>query len=67
VQPQQVFFSNGYLNQFGHPHKSVRARFEQRGSSALSTASAGALEIFIDPNHPMLIKHHRASQRRYWM
>lgn len=67
VQPQQVFFSNGYLNQFGHPHKSVRNRFKHWGSAAFSTASFGALEIFIDPNQPILIKSHRASQRRYWM
>jgi competence protein ComEC len=67
VQPQQVVFSNGYLNQFGHPHKTVRTRFEQWGSSAFSTASGGALEIFIDPNQPILIKNHRASRRRYWM
>ena len=67
VQPQQVVFSNGYLNQFGHPNKSVRTRFEQWGSSTISTASVGALEIFIDPNQPILIKNHRASQRRYWM
>jgi competence protein ComEC len=67
VQPQQVIFSNGYLNQFGHPHRSVRTRFEQWGSSAFSTASAGAVEIFIDPNQPMLIQRHRESLRRYWL
>lgn len=67
VQPQQVVFTAGYLNQFGHPHNSVRARFEQWGTSIFSTALDGAVEIVIDPNQPVLIKRHRAGQRRYWM
>jgi competence protein ComEC len=67
VQPQHLVYSSGYLNQFGHPHSSVRARFEQWGASAHSTASQGALEIVIDSNQALLIAPHRALQPRYWM
>lgn len=67
VQPRQLVFSNGYLNQFGHPHNAVRTRFEQRGTSTFSTALEGALEIYIDPNHAILIKSNRTLQRRYWL
>ncbi len=67
VQPQQIVFTSGYLNQFGHPHSSVRARFEQWGTSISSTALEGAVKIIIDPNQPMLIQPHRALRPRYWM
>jgi competence protein ComEC len=67
IQPRQLVFSSGYLNQFGHPHSSIIARFEQRGTSTFSTALDGALEIYFDPNQPMLIKSYRTMKQRYWM
>jgi competence protein ComEC len=67
VQPGNVVFSHGYLNQFGHPHANILARYRQMASEHLSTAAQGALEIDISPAGEIVVASYRASGQRYWM
>jgi len=67
VQPRQLVFSNGYLNQFGHPHKKILRRSQALGSETFSTADDGALEILITPNGLMSVNKYRTFYRRYWL
>lgn len=67
VQADVVAFSHGYLNQFGHPHEQIVARFGAMGGEALSTARLGALEITIDPAKGMKVESYRKDLHRYWM
>ncbi len=67
VQPTSVVFSHGYLNQFGHPHTQILARYGQLDSEHLSTAAQGALEIDISQAGEIVVAPYRASRGRYWM
>lgn len=67
VQPGSVVFSHGYLNQFGHPHAKILARYRQMAVQPLSTAAQGALEIDISPAGEIVVASYRASRQRYWM
>lgn len=43
VAPQQVWFSAGFNHRYGHPHKRVRARYQNASIKIHNTADAGAL------------------------
>ncbi len=43
TRPDQVVYSAGYLNRFGHPHQKVRARVSASGAVQLNTADKGAV------------------------
>ncbi|RYY75627.1 MAG: DNA internalization-related competence protein ComEC/Rec2 [Gammaproteobacteria bacterium] len=65
VKPRYVIYSAGFNNQHGHPHKDVRARYENAGSIPLNTASGGALE-FVWSVDTFGVQQYRLSHRRYW-
>ena len=67
VQPRQLVFSHGYLNQFGHPHKTILQRSLELGSETFSTAGDGALEIHIGPKGALSVHKYRTLYRRYWL
>lgn len=66
VAPKQVVYSAGYNNRYGHPHRSVRKRFQSIGTREFNTAEQGALEFSWKNgvNQPVLI--YRDLKRRYW-
>jgi competence protein ComEC len=66
LRPRQVVYSAGYDNRYGHPHKSVRNRFQSLGSTEFNTAEQGALEFSWKNgvNQPVLT--YRDLKRRYW-
>lgn len=45
VQPKMGLISAGALNQFGHPHPVIVARYQAAGIPLINTAHAGAIEI----------------------
>ena len=66
LRPAEVVYSAGYHNRYGHPHKSVRKRFQSIGANEFNTAEQGALEFSWKNgvNQPVLI--YRDLKRRYW-
>jgi len=67
VQPEYAVFSSGYLNQFGHPHATIRGRYSGMGSSAFSTAADGAVEINIYNDGRISAIGWRAGLHPYWL
>ncbi len=45
VNPKIGLISAGPLNQFGHPHTLVVARYQARGIALMNTAEVGAIEV----------------------
>lgn len=66
VHPQHVIYSAGFLNQHGHPHKDVQARYSELGVLAHNTANAGALEFSWYEQQPYEFTKYRQAQMRYW-
>lgn len=67
VQPAYAVFSNGYLNQFGHPHPRVEERYRSVSGKQFSTSTDGAVELLLDPDGTIVVSSYRASPHPYWM
>lgn len=65
LQPQQVLFSAGWHNRFGHPHPEVLARLRARGIPWQLTARDGAIEMVADREQCRTYRH-RQQKKRYW-
>lgn len=63
--PRFVIYSAGYRNQHGHPHKDVRARYQQINARELNTAFSGAIE-FNWRDGQFELTEYRQAQKRYW-
>ncbi|MFT5209159.1 MAG: competence protein ComEC [Flavobacterium sp.] len=49
LMPEVVVVSSAYKNKFGHPHRRIIERYENRGARVLNTAESGEILIkFID-------------------
>lgn len=66
VAPQQVIFSSGYRNRFGHPHAEVTARVARYGASMHDTSWSGAMCFQLADTPSLPLWHARAAQRRFW-
>ncbi len=66
VAPQQVIFSRGYANRFGHPHPSVVERVDLVPAEILDTASSGAIELVFEPGKALQMRYYRSGLRPYW-
>jgi len=66
LQPRWVVFSAGYRNRYGHPHRDVVARYEQRDVTMMNTATAGMVTIRVTPDGDVTVDSYRQSQPRYW-
>jgi competence protein ComEC len=65
VRPQQVVFTVGYRNRFGHPHPLVAARFRAVNSNILRSDTGGLIRLtFGDAG--VVASEYRPSHRRYW-
>jgi competence protein ComEC len=58
INPQFALISDGYKNQFHHPHPVVLARFEAHGTRVLRTDQKGALTFLTDGNSVQLSTFH---------
>lgn len=66
VAPGFVVYANGYRNQFGHPHATVRQRYARSGSVGLETAALGRIRITVDSLGVRGIEAYRCHRPRYW-
>ncbi|MCA1977911.1 MAG: DNA internalization-related competence protein ComEC/Rec2, partial [Thiobacillus sp.] len=65
VRPQQVVFTVGYRNRFGHPHPQVAARFREAGGRILRSDRDGLIR-FRFGEAGVEATQYRSTQRRYW-
>jgi competence protein ComEC len=65
VQPKFILIPAGYRNQFGHPHRSVLARYEKIGIKWLNTADSGAILAGLS-KQGITVKAYRNMDRKYW-
>lgn len=66
LRPKHVVYSSGYRNRYGHPQAGVLQRYQQVGSTALSTSRDGGLHFQRDPKGVWSVQGYRRSHRRYW-
>lgn len=66
ITAENVIISAGYLSQYGHPHGTVIARFNAKGSQLFNTAHTGAITWQVQKNGEAVIELARNAQRRYW-
>ncbi|CAB3764988.1 competence protein ComEC [Burkholderia sp. MSh2] len=68
VGPRVAVFPVGYRNRFGHPHRTVLARYEARGIPLPRTDRDGAVRFDVAPDGGgFAFERHRDARRRYWM
>ncbi|PFH13199.1 DNA internalization-related competence protein ComEC/Rec2 [Burkholderia sp. JKS000303] len=68
VGPRVAVFPVGYRNRFGHPHRTVLARYEARGIPLPRTDRDGAVRFDVAPDGGgFVFERYRDAQRRYWM
>lgn len=68
VGPRVAVFPVGYRNRFGHPHRTVLARYEARGIPLPRTDRDGAVRFDVAPaGGGFAFERYRDAQRRYWM
>ncbi|RQR28003.1 MULTISPECIES: DNA internalization-related competence protein ComEC/Rec2 [unclassified Burkholderia] len=68
VGPRVAVFPVGYRNRFGHPHRTVLARYEARGIPLPRTDCDGAVRFDVAPaGGGFAFERYRDAQRRYWM
>ncbi|WP_175689015.1 DNA internalization-related competence protein ComEC/Rec2 [Burkholderia anthina] len=68
VGPRVAVFPVGYRNRFGHPHRTVLARYEARGIPLPRTDRDGAVRFDVAPDGGgFVFERHRDVRRRYWM
>ncbi|KVH44198.1 DNA internalization-related competence protein ComEC/Rec2 [Burkholderia diffusa] len=67
VGPRVAVFPVGYRNRFGHPHRTVLARYEMRGIPLPRTDRDGAVRFDVAPGGGFAFERHRDARRRYWM
>lgn len=65
VQPHYVLIPAGYRSQFGHPHRSVLARYRDINATWLSSADSGAISVHVESN-AWVVQGIRAAQSHYW-
>ncbi|WP_049102709.1 DNA internalization-related competence protein ComEC/Rec2, partial [Burkholderia cenocepacia] len=68
VGPRVAVFPVGYRNRFGHPHRTVLARYEARGIPLPRTDRDGAVRFDVAPaGGGFGFARYRDERRRYWM
>jgi competence protein ComEC len=66
VAPEQVVFSSGYHNSFGHPQPAIELRYRQGGSLIHSTRDHGAITFKTVAGELFSPTHFRQQHPRYW-
>jgi competence protein ComEC len=65
VAPETVIIPAGYLNQFGHPHRDVLARYQQIKARIFNTADSGAITINTEGSKGQ-VNAFRDTNGKYW-
>ncbi len=66
IKPEQVVYSAGFQNRYGHPHPKVRARFQAINSQEFNTATHGALDFRWKAGQALPVVAYRQGYKRYW-
>ncbi len=66
VDPTVSLAGSGYLNRFGHPHHTVRARYERLGIPLYTTADEGAISVSFAAAG-IAVQGYRGVGAKYWM
>jgi len=66
ARPALALASIGYLNRYGHPHESVRARYARRRIPVYDTAAEGAITVSFS-NAAISVRGQRGAERKYWL
>ena len=66
VRPAVSLASIGYLNRYGHPHKSVSARYARRQIPVYNTADEGAISVYFSAAG-IALHGQRGVHRKYWL
>ena len=65
IQPEYVLIPAGYRNQFGHPHRDVLVRYQQRKAKWLNSADSGAITISVRDGS-WVVQSLRDTESKYW-
>lgn len=63
LKPESVLISRGHGNSFGHPHRTVMARYRKLGLHIYDSAEQGAIHLQLGTFTPPMTMRH---QRRFW-
>ncbi len=67
VKPEYVLIPVGYRNRYRMPHRSVMARFRQRGIRILQSFRSGAISLRAgQKNSKLEVVEYRPQAQRYW-
>ncbi len=66
INAEQVVFTAGFANSYGHPDAQVVANFQAAGATPWLSAEHGAIQFHVNGKKPMKIKSWRQRQQRYW-
>ncbi len=66
IDPNIAIFQTGYRNRFRHPHRTVWARYIERGIALPRTDRDGAVRIDVTSD-ALRLEYYRDTHRRYWM
>ena len=65
VKPQIAIVSAGYLNQYGHPDKTVIDRYQERKIQVFNNIESGSIRVEFS-KQGMLIEEYRKLNRHFW-
>ncbi len=65
VNPKLALNSSGYLNRFGHPHKTIVERYRRENVPLLTTAEHGAIEVLFDKKG-IYVQSEKMREQKFW-
>lgn len=65
LKPSATFSQHGYLNRYGHPHPTVKQRYDERGIDLLETPETGA-QIWYASANDLVVDLLRPLRKRLW-
>ncbi len=65
VDPYLALIAAGYRNHYGHPHKDVVTRYQQRNIKVVSTIEGGSILLNIK-NNSIILTSYRESEKGFW-
>ncbi|TCV90399.1 DNA internalization-related competence protein ComEC/Rec2 [Sulfurirhabdus autotrophica] len=66
VAPDDVVFTVGYRNRYGHPKQQIIERYNLLGSKLIRSDLGGAIEYKFEKNLNLISSEYRQEHHRYW-
>jgi competence protein ComEC len=66
TSPKLALVSAGYRNRWNFPKSDVTQRWREIGARVESTIDSGAIEVSVDAENGIVVRHHRREHRHYW-